>query len=46
MPTPATQLALHYLPKTRNQTEPLKYVIFLGYLGAFALVAMNSGIVD
>lgn len=27
-----TQLALHYLPKTRNQTEPLKYIVFLGYL--------------
>ena len=31
----ATQLALHYLPKTRNQTEPLKYVVFLGFLRMF-----------
>ncbi|KAF9641850.1 hypothetical protein BDM02DRAFT_3133525 [Thelephora ganbajun] len=30
-----TQLALHYLPKTRNQTEPLKYVVFLGFLASW-----------
>jgi len=29
-----TQLALHYLPKTRNPAEPLKYIIFLGFLEA------------
>ena len=29
----ATQLASHYLPKTRNHASPLKYVIFLGFLG-------------
>ena len=33
MPTIATQLALHYLPKTRDRTDPLKYVVFLGFLG-------------
>lgn len=31
--TLATQLALHYLPKTRNPTAPLKYIVFLGFLG-------------
>jgi len=38
MPAVATQLALHYLPKTRSQTDPLKYVILLGYLGMSGLV--------
>ena len=36
--TLATQLALHYLPKTRNQKEPLKYVVLLASFGAFVLV--------
>ena len=31
--SPATQLALHYLPKTRNPTAPLKYIVFLGFFG-------------
>jgi len=30
-----TQLALHYLPKSQDLTEPLKYVIFLGYLASW-----------
>lgn len=30
-----TQLALHYLPKTRNTTEPLKYIILLGFLASW-----------
>lgn len=38
MPAVATQLALHYLPKTRSQTDPLKYVVLLGYLGMSGLV--------
>lgn len=42
MPTPATQLALHYLPKTRNPTEPLKYVVLLGYLGMVHLVVTTN----
>ena len=29
----ATQLALHYMPKTRHQLEPLKYVVLLGFFG-------------
>jgi len=33
MPAVATQLALHYLPKTESQAGPLKYVVLLGYLG-------------
>ena len=33
VPIVATQLALHYLPKTWNQASPLKYVVFLGFLG-------------
>ncbi|KAF9643333.1 hypothetical protein BDM02DRAFT_3191809 [Thelephora ganbajun] len=40
-----TQLALHYLPKTRNQTEPLKFV-FLGFLGMSNLgIATRPGFV-
>jgi len=35
-----TQLALHYLPKTRNQMEPLKYVVLLG---SFASWTMHPG---
>ncbi|KAF9780830.1 hypothetical protein BJ322DRAFT_1081950 [Thelephora terrestris] len=30
-----TQLALHYLPKTRSPTEPLKYVVLLGFLASW-----------
>ena len=29
----ATKLALHYLKRTRNPTAPLKYIVFLGFLG-------------
>ena len=49
VPVVATQLAMHYLPKTRNQASPLKYVVFLGFLGmvvrtrpVIALLTMTS----
>lgn len=41
MPVVATQLALHYLPKTESQVGPLKYVVLLGYLGTSGL-AVNA----
>ena len=46
VPATATQLALHYLPKTRHPTEPFKSVVFLGCLGPSDLVAAeHSGFV-
>ena len=46
VPATATQLALHYLPKTWNPVEPLKCIVFLGCLGASDLpVAKRAGIV-
>ena len=38
LPPTATQLALHYLPKTPNPASPLKYVVLLGFLGGFDFV--------
>lgn len=35
---PATHLALHYLPKSPHPTEPLRYVVLLGFLGGLSLV--------
>jgi len=32
-----TQLALHYLPKTRNHAEPFKYVVLLGSLASWTV---------
>lgn len=44
VPATAAQLSLYYLPKTRSRVDPLKYVVFLGSLGAptFTLALLPS----